>query len=406
MDLDREIEMILSCPQRKIEMNVPVVMDNGELKIFPAFRMQHNNYMGPYKGGIRYHQQVDAEEVMALSAWMTLKCAVVNIPLGGGKGGVIVNPKELSEGEKERLTRKYTQLLAPFIGPETDVPAPDVNTNAQIMEWIADEYSKIVGKDSPGVVTGKPIDKGGSAGRNEATAQGGVYVLNKYIEQQGLDPKSLKVIIQGFGNAGGIVAKLLSVDGYQIIGASDSQGGIICSHAIDTDELMQCKIEKSTVKDCGLHIKSLHDVEGVNCEEVSNEELLEQECDILVLAALENQLTKENAGRIKAKIVLELANGPTHPEADPILHENGVVVIPDILANAGGVTVSYFEMLQNASGNYWSKERVNGELEEIMVNAWRDVYGNSEKYKCTLREAAFITAMSRLAEKVRERGGF
>ncbi|MBT4916986.1 Glu/Leu/Phe/Val dehydrogenase [Candidatus Peregrinibacteria bacterium] len=406
MDLDEDIERIMSVPQRKIEMQVPVKMDDGSLKIFPAFRVQHNNYMGPYKGGIRYHQQVDAEEVLALSAWMTIKCAVVNIPLGGGKGGIIVNPKELSEGEKERLTRRYVQLLAPAIGPDRDVPAPDVNTNAKIMSWIADEYSKIVGKDSPGVVTGKPVGQGGSEGRGEATAQGGVYVLNEYIKHEGLDPKNLKVVVQGFGNAGGIAAKLLVEDGYQLIGASDSQGGIVCSHSIDPNELMQCKVEKNSVKNCGLHVTQLHDVEGVDCKEVSNEELLEEECDVLVLAALENQITKENAPRIKAKIILELANGPVHPEGDEILNENGVVAIPDILANAGGVTVSYFEMLQNADGNYWSEERVKGELQDIMVKAWKDVKCNAEKHQSTLREAAFITALSRLEAKIRERGSF
>lgn len=406
MKLDKDIERIMSVPQRKIEMQVPVKMDDGTLKIFPAFRVQHNDYMGPYKGGIRYHQQVDAEEVLALSAWMTIKCAVVNIPLGGGKGGILVNPKELSEGEKERLTRRYIQLLAPAIGPDRDVPAPDVNTNAQIMEWIADEYSKIVGKDSPGVVTGKPVGKGGSEGRNEATAQGGVYVLNEYIHEKGLDPKDLKVVIQGFGNAGGVAAKLLTEDGYHVVGASDSQGGLVCSHGFNPNELMSCKIEKNSVKNCGLHVSEIHDLDGMSCRMVSNEELLEQECDILVLAALENQITKENAGKIKAKIVLELANGPVNPEADEILKENGIVAIPDILANAGGVTVSYFEMLQNADGKYWSEERVKGELKDIMVKAWKDVKCNAEKYASTLREAAFITALSRLEAKIRERGSF
>jgi len=406
MNLDAEIESILSVPQRKIEMQVPVKMDDGSLKIFPAFRVQHNNYMGPYKGGIRYHQQVDSEEVLALSAWMTIKCAVVNIPLGGGKGGIIVNPKELSEGELERLTRRYVQLLAPAIGPDRDVPAPDVNTNAKIMSWIADEYSKIVGKDSPGVVTGKPVGKGGSEGRGEATAQGGVYVLNEYIKEKGLDPANLKVVVQGFGNAGAVVAKLLAKDGYNVLGASDSQGGITCSHAINPEELMQCKIEKNSVKNCSLHVSELHDVDGMHCKEVSNEELIETECDILVLAALENQITAENAPRVKAKIILELANGPVNPEADKILEENGIVAIPDILANAGGVTVSYFEMLQNADGNYWSEERVKGELKDIMVKAWKDVKCNAEKYKSTLREAAFITALSRLEAKIREMGRF
>lgn len=406
MGLDEEVKRVLSSPQRIIEMNLPVRMDDGNLKIFSAFRVQHNNYRGPYKGGIRYHQQVDMEEVKALSAWMTIKCAVVGIPLGGGKGGIIVNPKELSEDELERLTRKYTEILAPAIGPDKDVPAPDVNTNAKIMAWIADEYSKIVGEESPGVVTGKPLDKGGSKGRGAATAQGGVHILNEFVAESKADPKNMRVIVQGFGNAGATAAKLLIKDGYDVVGASDSQGGIVCSHGFDPNELLTCKVEKGTVKDCGLHVAEMHDKDGMNCSEVSNEDLLEQECDVLILAALENQLTAENAEKIKAKVVLELANGPTTPEADEILAKRGVIVIPDILANAGGVTVSYFEMLQNADGKYWSEEKVNDELREVMVNAWKEVKLNAEKYNCTLREAAFITALSSIEAKIKEKGEF
>jgi glutamate dehydrogenase/leucine dehydrogenase len=302
------------------------------------------------------------------------------------------------------LTRKYTELIAPFIGPERDVPAPDVNTNAQTMEWIADEYSKIVGKDSPGVVTGKPLDKGGSKGRDSATAQGGVYILDEYVSQAGMDPSKTRVIVQGYGNAGATAAKLLAKGGYHIIGASDSQGGIVCSHGINPSELMACKVEKSTVKKCGPEVSKSHKTEGVTCKQVSNEELLEAECDILVLASLEDQITEANADRIKAKVILELANGPTRPDGDEILKKKGIVVIPDILANAGGVTVSYFEMLQNASGKYWSEEEVNEKLKKIMVAAWKEVKENSDKYKCTLREAAFITGLGRLEAKMKERG--
>jgi len=406
MDLDSEIKDVLSHPQRKIQVSVPVRMDDGSLKIFNGFRIQHNNYLGPYKGGIRFHQQVNIEEVMALSAWMTIKCAVVGIPLGGGKGGIIVNPKEMSKGEVERMTRKYTELIAPFIGPDRDVPAPDVNTNAEIMCWISEEYSEIVGKETPGVVTGKPLEKGGSEGRSAATAQGGVYILHEYIKEQGLDPNNLKVVVQGFGNAGATAAKLLVKDGFHIVGASDSQGGIICTHGVNPDELLTCKVEKKTVKECGLHVTELHDEEGVMCTKVSNEELLEQECDILILAALENQITSENADRIKAKVVVELANGPVTPEADEILNERGIVSMPDILANAGGVTVSYFEMLQNADGKYWSEEEVNDKLKEIMVSAWAEVNVNKKKYQCTYREAAFITAIARIEAKIRDRGDF
>ncbi|MFH1284662.1 MAG: Glu/Leu/Phe/Val dehydrogenase [Candidatus Peregrinibacteria bacterium] len=406
MGLDEEVKLVLSNPQRKVEVSIPVRMDDGTLKIFDGFRIQHNNYMGPYKGGIRYHEQVDIGEVKALSAWMTIKCSVLNLPLGGGKGGIVVNPKNLSQGELERLTRKYTQLIAPVIGPKTDVPAPDVNTTPQIMAWIADEYSKVVGVESPGVVTGKPVENGGSKGRDKATARGGFYILREYTNANGLNPKDLKVVIQGFGNAGGVAAKLLTDEGYLLTGVSDSQGGLICDHSMNPDELMNCKIEKKTVKSCGPHIEGLSGTDGAKCQEVDNEGLLEKECDILVLAALENQVNAENADKIKAKIILELANGPVTPEADEILAKRGITVIPDILANAGGVTVSYFEMLQNASGEYWEEEKVNEMLEEKMTTAWREVKSNSEKYKCTLREAAYITALAHIQAKVKERGEF
>lgn len=399
MNLDKNTEEILSHPQRKVEVNIPFKRDDGTLQMVKGFRVQHNNARGPYKGGIRYHEQVDDQEVLALSAWMTLKCSVVDIPLGGGKGGVIINPKTLSQAELERLTREYIKLIAPIIGPDQDVPAPDVNTTPQIMEWIADEYSKIVGKDARGVVTGKPISAGGSKGRGEATAQGGVYVLEEVAKEKGLIPSETKIIIQGFGNAGGVMAKLLQGQGYQVIGASDSQGGIVCNHGIGTEDLLQCKIEKGSVKNC---IGDASKAEGSTCREVTNAELLETECDILILAALENQVTAENAGKIKAKIILELANGPTSPEADDILKEKGIMVIPDILANSGGVTVSWFEMLQNGTGQYWEEEEVQEKLKPIMKDGWKAVKSNAEKYSCTLREAAFITALERLDKAIKE----
>jgi len=404
MNLNEDIEIILANPQKIIEMNLPVRMDDGNLKVFKGFRVQHNNYRGPYKGGIRYHQDVDVEEVKALSAWMSLKCAVAGIPLGGGKGGIIVNPKELSESELERLTREYTRVLAPSIGPEIDVPAPDVNTNSQIMEWIADEYSKFAGKDSPGVVTGKPLGKGGSEGRGNATAQGGLYVLEEIMKEKNIDPSSTKIIIQGFGNAGSVAAKLLTEKGFDIVGISDSKGGIVCSHGLNPEELMTCKREKSTVAECGIHMSELHGQGGESCKKVTNEELLEEECDILILAALENQITSGNASKIKAKIIIELANGPVTPEADEILHSKDIMVVPDILANAGGVTVSYFEMVQNASGESWTEEDVNKKLQEIMSTAWKEVSENSKKYECTLRDAAFITAIQKIEAKIMETG--
>lgn len=394
MKLNPKIAKLLLKPNKIIKVDVPVKMDNGENKIFKGFRVQYNNVLGPYKGGIRFHQQVDMEEVKALSAWMTIKCAVVSLPLGGGKGGVVVNPKELSIGELERLTRSYARAIAPYIGPETDVPAPDVNTTSQIMAWFADEYSKYVGKYTPGVVTGKPLDKGGSKGRDTATAQGGVYVLTQYIKSKRLDPKKLKVIIQGFGNAGGMMAKLLRKSGMEFIGASDSQGGIVCTHCIDPDALLACKVEKSTVKECG-------SCGGESCRKATNEQILESNCDILILAAMENQITEKNACKIKAKIILELANGPITPEADAILAKRGVVVIPDILANAGGVTVSYFEMVQNKKGKYWSEEKVQKKLKPIMKKAWKEVSKTAKKYKCTYREAAFISAIRRIAKRMK-----
>ena len=402
MQLDQDIQEILSHPQRIIEVSVPMRMDDGKMKVFKGFRVQHNNAAGPYKGGIRFHQDVDMEEVKALSAWMTMKCSVMDLPLGGGKGGLIVDPKTLSEEELEKLSRKYIRALAPFIGPDKDVPAPDVNTNPKIMAWFADEYSKYVGKDTPGVVTGKPVESGGSKGRDAATAQGGVYILEELMEQLGKKPEGTKVIIQGFGNAGGKAAKILADMGYSIVGVSDSKGGIFCTHGVDPDGLLQCKIEKNTVKECGIDPNVLKGHEGASCQRVTNEELIEQECDILILAALENQVHRKNADKIQAKIILELANGPVTPEADDILQDNGVMVVPDILANAGGVTVSYFEMVQNAHEEQWEDEIVQEKLKDKMVSAWKDVHANAEKYSTTMRNAAFITAISRLSEKIRK----
>lgn len=401
MNLNEDVRRILSEPQRKVEVSIPVRMDDGSLKIFEGFRVQHNNVRGPYKGGFRYHAQVDMEEVKALAAWMTMKCAVVGIPLGGAKGGVIVNPKELSEGELERLTRAYAGLVAPIVGPETDVPAPDVNTNSKIMDWFADEYSKLRGADMKGVVTGKSLENGGSKGRNNATAQGGVYILDEFLKGKGLEPKDTKVVIQGFGNAGGIAAKLLAEEGYEVIATSDSQGGIVCTHGINPDELLSCKIEKDSVVNCGVHVSTIHGMDGSSCKQITNEELLELECDVLILAAMENQITEANAHKVKAKYILELANGPMTPVADEILKERGIIVIPDILANAGGVTVSYFEMLQNASNEYWSEEDVNEKLKVIMIKAWKEVENNGEKYNCSLREAAFVTALARIETELK-----
>ena len=404
--LSDDIRNLLSTPQRKVEVSLPIMMDDETLQIFHGFRVQHNNLLGPYKGGFRYHQQVDMEEVKALAAWMTIKCAVLGLPLGGAKGGIIVNPKELSDTEIERLTREYARKLEPVVGPDRDVPAPDVNTNAKIMDIFADEYSKIKGEDCPGVVTGKSLDAGGSKGRSTATAQGGIYVLEEYMKENGIKASETKVVIQGFGNAGGFAAKIIAELGCEIVGVSDSKGGLVCSHGINPNELMTCKIEKNTVKECGIHVSEISGMDGSTCRKLGHLEILEQECDVLILAALENQITVDNADQIKAKVILELANGPITPEADEILKEKGIVIIPDILANAGGVTVSYFEMLQNASGESWSEEKVKENLKEKMMIAWKEVSLNAEKHNSTLREAAFITALQRLEEKIKYEGKF
>jgi len=396
MNLDKDIITILSHPKRVLQVSMPVRMDSGEIKVFEGFRVQHNDLAGPFKGGIRYHEQVDMGEVKALAAWMTMKCSVVGIPLGGGKGGIIVNPKELSKRELEQLTRRYIDRIQAFIGPNKDVPAPDVNTNGQIMAWMVDEYMKLGNLNKKGVVTGKPIECGGSEGRNTATAQGGVYVVDEIAAENGIVPEETKVVIQGFGNAGSYMAKLLGEKGYRICGVSDSHGGVYCSEGLDPEKMMDCKGEKGAVTECS--------AVGANCEKCTNEELIEKDCDLLVLAALENQVHVDNANNIKAKYIIELANGPITPEADKILNEKGITIVPDILANAGGVTVSYFELVQNEAQYYWSEEKVQRRLKPIMVKAWQRVYELSKKYNCTLRQAAFISAMTRLKTIMETRG--
>lgn len=404
MDFDPDIEQLLSHSQRILEFSIPIKMDNGKLRIFKGFRVQHNNLAGPYKGGIRYHPKTDMEEVKALATLMTLKCAVIGLPLGGGKGGIEVDPSKLSKTELEKLTRKYTEILFPFIGPDSDVPAPDVNTDPQIMSWIADEYSKIAGQNIPGVVTGKPLSLGGSKGRGEATAQGGMYVLERYLAEQGIQPKGLKAVVQGFGNAGYHAASFLDQAGFKLIAASDSKGGLFCEAGIHPSKALACKTEKGSLQECHVSGVEYKSEKGDLCKKISGSELLELPCDILVLAALENQITKENADKIKARIILELANGPTTPEADEILEERGVTMIPDILANAGGVTVSYFELVQNKMNYYWTAEEVQNRLKPFMINALLRVLEMSRKYNCSLRMAAFISALARLEGLVKERG--
>ena len=403
MKLNPAVYAVLKSPKRMVEMNLPVKMDSGKVDIFNGIRVQHNDWAGPFKGGIRYSPEVDLGEVKALATLMSLKCAVVGIPLGGGKGGITVDTRKLSVKELERLTRTYARILAPFIGPKIDVPAPDMYTDNQTMDLIMDEYSKVVGKRTPAVITGKSVGKGGSLGRNTATAQGGIYILNELAWEYKLRPALTRVVIQGFGNAGAHVAEGVYREGYELIAVSDSQGGLHCEVGINPMKAEECKEEKHTVTACG---GVACEVSGVHyhgkkekpCEVLTNEKMLELPCDVLILAALENQITKKNAARIKAKYILELANGPITPEADKILRRKGKVIVPDILTNAGGVTVSYFEWLQNLRGEKWTERDVHKKLKKIMVVAWKQVVLNSRRYKVSLRDGAFITGLKRLEE--------
>ena len=392
MKLDPQVHEKLKSPKKVHSASITIIMDNGSTKTFPAWRSQYNDALGPYKGGIRYHPGVTEDEVKALSFWMTMKCAVVGLPLGGGKGGIILNPKELSETELEKLSRGYIQAFYQHLGPTKDVPAPDVYTNSQIMAWMLDEYEKLTGEHAPGMITGKPLCLGGSRGRDKATAQGGVFVLLEAVKKMDMIPNETTVAIQGFGNAGAHMAELLAVQGFKIVAVSDSKGAIKSANALDISALTAHKEKNSAVTGF------------TGTETITNEQLLELPVDILIPAALENQITAENAGRIKAKMILELANGPTTPEADAILFKNNVVVVPDILANAGGVTVSYFEQVQNASNYYWTDEEVMEKLQKIMITAFAGVWATKEKYAIDLRTAAFVTALERVGAAMKARG--
>lgn len=376
----------LQQPQRIIEAYLPVMMDAGEERIFTAYRVQYNNARGPFKGGIRYHPQVSMDEVKALAFWMSIKCAVAGIPLGGGKGGVIVNPKDLSEKELERLSRAWVRAFKDVIGPEKDVPAPDVYTTPQIMRWMAEEYVSLTG-DAKGYATftGKPVEFHGSEGRGAATAQGGFYVLQSYAEKAGF-PSGARVAIQGFGNAGGVFAELAYTAGYKVVAVSDSHGAIYNPEGLDIPAVMEHKKKTGVLTDLpGVHI-------------MSNEDLLEVACEVLVPAALENQITEANARKIQAHVVLELANGPTTPAADEILFKKNIAVIPDVLANSGGVTVSYFEWDQNMKGERWSASDVDKKLQPIMQQAFADIYALAREKGISLRTSAFAIAVKRIAE--------
>jgi glutamate dehydrogenase/leucine dehydrogenase len=403
INLEETVYERLKTPDRVLKANIAIKMDNGEEKVFTGFRSQYNNALGPYKGGIRYHPDVTEDEVKALSFWMTIKCATVNIPMGGGKGGVIVNPKELSRGELEKLSRGYVREIWKYIGSDKDVPAPDVYTTPQIMAWMRDEYEKLVGHEDPGVITGKPLDQGGSEGRGFSTAQGGVYCVVELAKKMGLNPADTTVAVQGYGNAGSFMVKILYDLGYKIVAATDSKGGVYNEDGLEPGRVNEVKKEGSHLGcycvDGACKLASDAPTEG-SCHHITNEEIMELDVDILVPAALENVITTDNADKIKAKAVVELANGPTTPDADEILKEKGIIVVPDVLANAGGVTVSYFEWDQNVKGEHWTEEDVLAKLEKIMVAAFNEVWETKEKYGVDMRTAAFVKAVERVAGKM------
>lgn len=394
MGISEEDYLTFKYPERELKVALPVRMDDGSLKVFEGFRIQHSTLRGPAKGGVRYHQNVNVDEVRALSAWMTFKCAVAAIPYGGGKGGIVCRPREMSKGELERLTRTYIDKISAIISPNTDIPAPDVGTNAQTMDWMVDEYSKLKGESVYGIVTGKSIEIGGSKGRNEATGRGVCFVTLEMMKKYNMKPEDCKIVIQGMGNVGSISAKLLAQEGAKIIAVSDVSCAIYNENGLDIAGIYK-------YLDSG---KNLLDGYTGDCKRITNAELLELPCDILIPAALENQITAENADRIKAKIVIEAANGPTSVEADEILNKKGVKVLPDILSNSGGVIVSYFEWVQNLQNFYWEEDDVNAKLKRQIVGAFNDVFDAREKYDCTFRVAAYIVALNRLVTAKKLRG--
>lgn len=394
MGIIEEDYLTFKYPERELKVALPVRMDDGSLKVFEGFRIQHSTLRGPAKGGVRYHQNVNVDEVRALSAWMTFKCAVAAIPYGGGKGGIVCRPREMSKGELERLTRTYIDKISAIISPNTDIPAPDVGTNAQTMDWMVDEYSKLKGESVYGIVTGKSIEIGGSKGRNEATGRGVCFVTLEMMKKYNMKPEDCKIVIQGMGNVGSISAKLLAEEGAKIIAVSDVSCAIYNENGLDIAGIYK-------YLDSG---KNLLDGYTGDCKRITNAELLELPCDILIPAALENQITAENADRIKAKIVIEAANGPTSVEADEILNKKGVKVLPDILSNSGGVIVSYFEWVQNLQNFYWEEDDVNAKLKRQIVGAFNDVFDAREKYDCTFRVAAYIVALNRLVTAKKLRG--
>ena len=392
LNLDSGLRRILRVPQRELSVNFPVKMDDGSIEVFTGFRIQHNITRGPAKGGIRYHPGVNIDEVRALAMWMTWKCATVNIPYGGAKGAVICDPKVLSMSELERLTRRYTSEISLLIGPDRDIPAPDVGTTSQVMAWIMDTYSMQSGHTVPAVVTGKPLNVGGSAGRTEAPARGLVYVLREASRHLSFNITGARVVVQGFGQAGAVSARVLDELGATVIAVSDSRGGIYNRNGLPVGDVLAHKNRTGSV------------VDFPDADRVTNAELLELPCDVLIPAALESQITVANAGKIKARIIGEAANGPVTPAADEILYDRGIFVLPDILAGAGGVTVSYFEWVQGLQEFFWNEREVNAQLERVMVNAFQNVLRVAQERRVHMRTAAYLLAVDRVAQSTTTRG--
>lgn len=397
LGVDESDYIAIKYPERELKVSIPVEMDDGTVKVFEGFRVQHSSSMGPCKGGLRYHPDVNMDEVKALAAWMSLKCAIVNIPYGGGKGGVKVNPKKLSTNELKKMTRRFIAMILPIIGTEKDIPAPDVGTNAQVMGWIMDTYSMFKGYTVHGVVTGKPLEVGGSLGRMEATGRGVMLMTKEILHRYGVPVVGTKVAIQGCGNVGAIAARLLKKDGCRIIAISDSTGGLYKEDGLDIDSILKFReVDKGALKD----------YEEIGVSHITNEELLTCETDVLIPSALENAITKDVASNIKAQFIVEGANGPTSVEADRILEEKGVAVIPDILANAGGVVVSYFEWVQNIQSLTWDEVEVNRTLEKIMIKAFNEVWNEAKEKNTTIRMGAYIVALDRIVKAKKIRGVF
>lgn len=393
MNLEEDLAEVLRRPKRTLIVEFPVVMDDGKIRVFTGYRVQHNVARGPAKGGIRYHPNTNLDEVKALAFWMTWKTAVMNLPYGGGKGGVKVDPKKLSRSELERLSRRYFSEIQVIIGPHNDIPAPDVNTNPQVMAWYMDTYSMNVGYTALGIVTGKPVDLGGSRGREEATGRGVKVCTELALKEKGMDPRKASVAVQGFGNVGRFSALLIAKElGSTIVAVSDSKGGIYDPSGFDVEDLIRHKLENGTV------------VTYPKGDKITNEELLELDVDVLVPAALENAINESNVDKIRAKIIVEGANGPLTPEADEVLNKKGVFVVPDILANAGGVTVSYFEWVQDLQAFFWKTDQIREALEDMMKNAFSDIMKIKEKYNTDMRTAAYILAIARVADATRKRG--